>query len=93
PDVATAQAYEATAQADLQKAGPIAQSVVQIQGIGDTAAQVQASGAIGGGTLNICGIYVLKGATFFTISEVALNRAVPSSDTMQKQALTVLGRL
>lgn len=93
PDVATAQAYEAAAQADLQKAGAIALNVTQIQGVGDSAAQVQTSGTIGGGQINVCGIYVLKGATFFTISDVALNRAVPSSDTMQKQALTVLGRL
>ncbi len=93
PDLATAQADEAQAQALLQQAANQGLPVTQIQGIGDAAAEVQASRSTGGTTINLCAIYVLKGTIFFTISDVALNRAAPSSEALHGQASTVLSRL
>jgi hypothetical protein len=93
PDVATAQADEAQAQALMQQAANNGLPVLQVQGVGDAAAEVQGSFSKGGATISASGIYVLKGAIFFEISDVAINHAAPSAAAIQAQAVTVLGRL
>ena len=93
PDLATAQADEAQAQAFLQTTAGSGLTFTQLQGLGDAAAVVQASKSFNGTTLAICGIYVLKGTIFFFISDAAANHAVPNNAALQVQATTVLSRL
>jgi len=93
PDLATAQADEAQARAFLQQTAGNGLTFVELQGVGDAAAVVQASRSANGTTLAICGIYVLKGTIFFFISDAAANHAVPNNAALQAQAVTVLGRL
>lgn len=93
PDLATAQTDQTQAEAALQKAAGKGLQVTQVQGVGDAAAELQASYSSNGTTLAGCGIYVLKGTTFFFISDLVVNRACPSNAALQGQALTVLGRL
>jgi hypothetical protein len=93
PDLATAQADEAQAQAQMQQAANNGLPVVQVQGVGDAAAAVHGSFSSNGTTISAAGIYVLKGTIFFDISNIAANRAVPSAAAIQAQAVTVLGRL
>jgi len=92
PDLATAKADEAQAKADLVKAAAHGLPFTQVQGVGDAAAEVQASESLNGTTIALCGIYVLKG-TIFYVTDVAVNHAVPSNAALQHQAATVLSRL
>lgn len=93
PDLATAQADEAQARAALQKAAAGGLNFTEIQGVGDAAAVVQASKSSNGTTIALCGIYVLKGTIFFFITDVAVNKAVPTNAALEAEATTVLGRL
>lgn len=93
PDLATAKADEALAKAALVKAAAHGLAFTQINGVGDAAAEVQASESLNGTKFALCAIYVLKGTTFFFISDVAVNHAVPSNAALQGQASKVLGRL
>jgi hypothetical protein len=93
PDLATAQADEAQAQALLQNTAGNGLTFTQLQGVGDAAAEVQASKSANGTTLSICGIYVLKGTIFFFISDAAANHAVPNNAALQAEATTVLSHL
>jgi hypothetical protein len=98
PDVATAQAAEAAAQADLKasadKLGHDV-TVTQLPGFaaGADALLMEATVNIGGKTLGVRAIYVLRGTTFFGFSDVALDKAPPTADAMKSEATTVLGRL
>jgi hypothetical protein len=93
PDLATAQADEARAQAFLQHTAGTGLKFTQLQGVGDAAAVVQASKSAYGTTISICGIYVLKGTIFFFISDAAVNHAVPNNAALQGEAMTVLSHL
>jgi hypothetical protein len=93
PDLATVQTDEALAKAALQKSAGTGLTFVQLQGVGDAAAEVQASGSRNGTTISLCGIYVVKGTIFFLITDVAVNHAVPGNAALQAQAMTVLSRL
>jgi hypothetical protein len=93
PDAATAKAYATEAEAQFQQAANGGIPVTQVQGVGDAAAVLQGSYSANGTAVNASAIYVLKGAIFFGMSDVAVNRAVPTSSALQAQALTVLGRL
>jgi hypothetical protein len=98
PDLATAQAGEAAAQADLKasadKLGKDV-TVTQLPGFatGADAVLMEATASLGGKTLGVRAMYVLRGTTFFSFSDVALDKAPPSADAMKTEATTVLGRL
>jgi hypothetical protein len=93
PDLATAQAGAAQAQALAQQAAGNGLTVTQVQGLGDAATEAQGTFSASGTTLNVAGVYVLKGTVFFMITDVAANRAAPGTAALQAQATTVLGRL
>ena len=93
PDLATAQADEAQAQAQLQQAANNGLPVLQVQGVGDAAAETQGSISSNGTTFSASAIWVLKGTIYFGISDIAVNRPAPSAAALQAQALTVLSRL
>jgi len=94
PDVATAQAGMAQAQAQIesQAAGSPIQTT-QLSGIGDGAVFLSMSETAGGATINGSAIYVLKGTIFYGFSNIKVGGAAPTSAAMQAEARTVLGRL
>ena len=61
--------------------------------IGDEASTVTGSAAILGKTISFTGIYVISGATFFTIGDLLLGATPPTEAAIQAQALVVIGRL
>jgi hypothetical protein len=99
PDEATAKSEEAAFQADLNasanKLGGPKVTVSQLPGFapGTDAALLAATVSVGGKTLGMRGMYVLRGTTFFSFSDIALDKAPPSADTMKSEAMTVLDRL
>jgi hypothetical protein len=93
PDLATVQTDEAQARAALQQSAGNGLGFTEIQGVGDAAAEVQATRSANGTTLSVCAIYVVKGTIFFFITDFAANHAVPNNAALQAQATTVLGRL
>ena len=46
-----------------------------------------------GKTISFTGIYVISGATFFTIGDLVLGVAPPTEAAIQAQAQIVIGRL
>ena len=93
PDVATAQAGKAAAQAETQKLGATGIKITELPNLADGAAFLGGSYAVSGQTFNISSIDVLKGTIFFGFSDLALNQPAPTSAAMQAEAQIVLGRL
>ena len=91
--VAEAQAEKdkVRAEAEQQLGGQV--NLARVSGLGDDAESLQASLAGAGGTVNMNGIYVLKGRTGFAIVGARLGGAAPNSAALIAQANTVLGRL
>lgn len=92
PDVATAQAAKAQAEADLQKISSKL-TVTQLPNLADGAAVIEGSLSIGGHTENVASIAALKGTTAFSFGEVIFDHPAPTSAALQAQAQIVLGRL
>jgi hypothetical protein len=102
PDAATAQSQwtqlQAQAEDALKQGTPSGINVslnvndVTVAGA-DKAAVATASATISGTTISVSAIYVLKGATFFSISDLVLGNAAPSSSALEAQAQTTLGRV
>ena len=61
--------------------------------IGDEAATVTGGASIEGKTISFTGIYVISGATFFTIGDLLLGATPPTEAAIQAQAQVVIGRL
>ena len=59
----------------------------------DRATLAGGSGTIGSRTINVTAIYLLKGPTFVTFSDLVLDNPAPTGDAMQSQAATVSDRL
>jgi hypothetical protein len=99
PDEATAKSAEQDAIAELQKnATQLAGQGLKVTQIpnfapGADAAVLNASISVLGKTLGATAIYVLKGKTFFGFSDLALDKAPPTTDAMKAQAMTTLGRI
>jgi hypothetical protein len=102
PDSDTAQAtwadQEQSAQALLQQGLPpnvtITYALNDVSAPGyDRATLAGGSGSISGQTINATAMYLLKGPTFVTFSDLVLNKPAPTGDAMQSQAATVNGRL
>jgi len=102
PDADTAQAEWAQEQAQVQSViqnglpGGVSINLnvtdLTLDGF-DQAAIAQGSRPTPAGTINGSACYLLKGPTFVAFSNVLLNNPAPSSDALQSQAQTVLGRL
>ena len=100
-DAKTAQAYYAAGQADAQSTitsklppGTSAKlNTSNTEGIGDKASIIAGAASAEGQTINFTGIYVLSGATFFTIGDLVLNKPAPTVSSIQDQAKVTLGRI
>jgi hypothetical protein len=92
---ATAQADEQQFVAQLQQAAANGLTLTQLPGFasGADAATLEGSASSGGQTVSVGAIYVLKDTTFFAISDVVINGSAPSSQALQAEATTVLGRV
>jgi len=64
-----------------------------LPGIADKAAMASGSAAISGQTINEIAIYLLKGTTFLTFSDLVLNKNAPSEAAMKAEARTALSRV
>jgi hypothetical protein len=87
---------EAKAQADLLTkvpAGVTAPQVGDVPGVGDRAAAGIASLTIKGQTIGISAIYILKGATFLTYSDLVLNKPAPTVAALVAQSTVSLARI
>jgi len=93
PDVATAQAGKAAAQAALQQQAGNAIQFTELPNLADGAAYAVGSFTVAGQTYNGSAIYVLKGTIFFGFSDVAVNQPTPTLAALQAQAQIILGRL
>jgi hypothetical protein len=96
PDVATAKAEEAAAEALIQKAVANGLTVTKLPGFADGADAALLEGHLSAGTQKVdaIAIYVLKGKDYFGFSDVAtLGATAPSADAMEAQAMTTLGRI
>jgi uncharacterized protein DUF3558 len=102
PDAATAQAdwtqAQAQAQAAIQQGLPQGASVnlnvtnLAVAGA-DKAAIASFNTTISGQAVGLIAIYLLKGPTFVTFSDLAVGKTAPTAATMEAQAQTTLGRL
>jgi len=92
PDTATLQADEAAGLAALQKAAGKGLSTTPVTGVGDNAEFVSASQTVSGGTIRVEGLYVVQGLNFLAITDVTVNKALPTSADLQAQATTSLAR-
>jgi hypothetical protein len=97
PDVATAQAakeqFLTDLQASLQQITDQGINVTQLPDFADGAVLGQISFSGGGMSFNGSAMGFLKGTIFVGISDVVFNGPAPSSDALQAEATTVLGRL
>jgi hypothetical protein len=102
PDAATAQAewanYEAKAQSlftkDLPPGVALNFSLADVSDLpADRATLAQGSASFAGRTINGSACYLLKGTSFVAFSDLLLGQAAPSSDALEGEAQTVLGRL
>lgn len=99
-DTKTAQAYYAAGLADANTTidsklppGTTAKlNSANTEGIGDQATTITGAASVQGQTISFTGIYVLSGATFFTIGDLVLNKPSPTVTTIQDQAKVTLGR-
>jgi Protein of unknown function (DUF3558) len=62
-------------------------------GLGDRAATATGSTTLEGKTIGMSAIYLLKGATFLTFSDIVLGQSGPSASAMQTEAATALSRV
>ena len=93
PDVATAQAGKASAQAQIEAAAGKGIQFTELPTFADGAAYTTGSYTISGQKFNVAAFYALKGTIFFGFSDLALNTPSPTAAAMQAEAQTVLGRL
>jgi hypothetical protein len=97
PDVATANSYKASfladLQANLQQLTSGGLTPTELPNFADGAVTAQVSLNAGGETINGGAFGFLKGTVFFGFSDLVLGGAAPSSDALQAEAQTVLGRL
>jgi hypothetical protein len=97
PDAATADAAQNAfvndLQANLKQLTSEGLNVVPVPNFADAAIIAQANINAGGETINGSAFGFRKGTIFFGFSDVVLGGSAPSSDAMQSEATTVLGRL
>lgn len=64
-----------------------------VSGLGDRAATVSGSASLSGQTIGESAIYLLKGATFVSFSDLVLGHPAPTASALEGQARTTLGRV
>lgn len=87
---------EAQAQAEMVKslqAGVTPPQLADASGIGDRAATASGSLKIQGLSIGVGAIYILKGATFLTYSDLVLNKPGPTVAALEAQATVSLSRI
>jgi hypothetical protein len=97
PDVATAQTYKKQFVADLesrlQQLANAGLNVTELPNFADGAVVGQATINAAGSTIHGSAIGVLKGTIFFGYSDVVVGGPAPTSEALQAEAETVIGRL
>lgn len=93
PDVATAKAGEAAAEAALQQQANHAIDFIELPSFADGAVYVSDTFMVSGQMLDIGALYALKGTVFFGFSDLRLDGIAPKSAALLAQAQTMLGRL
>ncbi len=93
PDVQTAQAGKAAAEADIAKVATKGLKFVEVPTLGDGAAYYVGGITFEGHTVNGSAIYGLKGTVFYGFSDLAFGSATPNAATLQTEAQTMLGHL
>jgi hypothetical protein len=97
PDVATAQTYKKQFVADLearsQQLASAGLKVTELPNFADGAVIGTLNLDIAGITINGSAMGVLKGTVFFGYSDVVKGGAAPTTEALQAEAQTVLGRL
>lgn len=98
PSLAAAKAGEQAFEAELQKNEANSLTVTELKGFANGAADAAIlTGSKTAGKLpsySASAIYVLKGTTFFSISDIGtLGAGAPSSQAIEDEAMKVLGRL
>ena len=63
------------------------------EGIGDKASTVSGGETLLGKPIGFTGIYVISGATFFTIGDLVVGAAAPTVSALQDQAKVTIGRI
>ena len=88
---------QARAQAALKKQVPtgirIAIQTKNISGLADRAATASGSATMAGQTIGFSAIYLLKGTTFLSFSDILLGHAAPGAAAMEAEAGKALARL
>ena len=100
-DPATAQAdwsqeqsqAEALVEQKLPSGVNISLNTQNVTGLGDRAATANGSTTIDGRLIGMSAIYLLKGATFLSFSDIVLGQQAPSASAMQTEAATALSRV
>lgn len=93
PDVATAQAGKAEAQAAIAKQAGGAITFTELPTFADGAAYVSGNISVSGQSFGAGAFYALKGTVFFGFSDLTLGKPALTLAAMQAQAQTILGRL
>ena len=95
PDAATAMKDEEQAMAQAQSDLPVAFKITRLAAFapGVDAVMAQFAGSLQGSTVSAVGIYLLKGAVFFDVTDVAMGGKAPTAAAMQAQAEVSLGRV
>ena len=97
PDVATAKKNEADTKADLEANAPgFPYKLTELPNFapGADAALVEGSAKFNGTTISGVAIYVIRGTTFFAITDIAtLGAKAPTAEQMEDQAKVTLGRV
>jgi hypothetical protein len=93
PDVATAKAGKAEAEAAILAQAGNGLTFTELPNFADGAAYVIGSITVQGQTFNGSAIYVLKGTIFFGFSDLALGHPTPNLAALEAQAQVILGRL
>ena len=88
---------QAQAQAALKKQVPAGLSIAiqtkNVSGLADRAATVTGSATMAGQTIGESAIYLLKGTTFLSFSDLVLGHAAPGAAAMEAEADKALARL
>ena len=93
PDVATAQAGKADAEAAIQQQAGSNVKFTELPNFADGAAYITGNVSISGQTIGAGAIYALKGTVFFGFSDLGLGKAAPTVAALQAQAQVMLSRL
>jgi hypothetical protein len=93
PDVATAKAGEAEAEAQIAKAAGKGVKPTELPNFADGAVYYAGDLKIGSATYHVGAIYVLSGTTFFGFSDLNSGGLVLTGTGLQAQAQAILSRL